>query len=133
MYFSYREASEVDEQNDAHEVKRFIQRIQYGRQAIQEKLEKIQAKYKVSHDTHLIDHQFQVGDQVWLHIKKDRMKGEGKNLKPIRYGPFKILEKIGNNAFCLEFPSYIQMYSVVNVENLKLYEPPMIMDKDESV
>jgi hypothetical protein len=27
----------------------------------------------------------------------------------------------------------MQMYSVVNVENLKLYEPPMIMDKYEGV
>jgi hypothetical protein len=61
------------------------------------------------------------------------MKGEGKNIKPIWYGPFKILENIGTNAFCLDLPSYMQMYSVVNVENLKLYEPPMIMDEDESV
>jgi hypothetical protein len=27
----------------------------------------------------------------------------------------------------------MQIYSVVNVENLKLYEPPMIMDQWESV
>jgi hypothetical protein len=27
----------------------------------------------------------------------------------------------------------MQMYYVVNVENLKLYEPPMIMDQDENV
>ena len=27
----------------------------------------------------------------------------------------------------------MQMYLVVNVENLKLYEPPMIMDQRESV
>ena len=27
----------------------------------------------------------------------------------------------------------MQTYSVVNVENLKLYEPPMIMDQRESV
>lgn len=25
------------------------------------------------------------------------------------------------------------MYSVVNVENLKLYKPPMIMDEDEGI
>jgi hypothetical protein len=25
------------------------------------------------------------------------------------------------------------MYSVVNVENLKLYDPPMIMDEEESI
>jgi hypothetical protein len=27
----------------------------------------------------------------------------------------------------------MQMYSVVNVENLKFCEPPMIMDEDESI
>ena len=61
------------------------------------------------------------------------MKGEGKTLNPIRYGPFKILENIGTNAFHLDLPAYIQMYWVVNVENLKLYEPPMIIDEDESI
>ena len=61
------------------------------------------------------------------------MKGEGKKLRPIWYGPFTILEKIGNNVFCLDFPTYMQMYSIVNVENLKLYEPPMIMDTEEVV
>jgi hypothetical protein len=52
------------------------------------------------------------------------MQGEGKKLKHIRYGPFKILKQVGNNYFQLDFPSYIQMYSVMNVENLRLYEPP---------
>jgi hypothetical protein len=73
-----------------------------------------------------------VGDQVWLYINKERLQGEGKKLKPIRYGPFKILEKIGTNAFRLDFPPYMQIYSIVNVENLNLYEPPMILDQGES-
>ena len=54
-------------------------------------------------------------------------------MKPIRYGPFTILDKVGNNDFRLEFPPYMPMYSVVNVENLKLYEPPMIVDQDVQV
>ena len=58
------------------------------------------------------------------------MKGEGKKLKPIRYGPFEILEMIGTNAFRLNLPPYMQIYSVINVENLKLYEPPMIIDEE---
>ena len=58
------------------------------------------------------------------------MKGEGKKLNPIRYGPFEILENIGTNAFRLNLPPYMQIYSVVNVENLKLYEPPMIIDEE---
>lgn len=47
-------------------------------------------------------------------------------MKPIRYGPFKILEKIGDNAFRLDLPSYMKIYDVVNVKNLRLYEPPLI-------
>jgi hypothetical protein len=96
-------------------------------------LEKSQEQYKSRHDKHRVDHQFQVGDCVWLHISKERLKGEGKKLKPIRYGPFTILEKSGTNAFHLDLPPYMQIYSVVNVENLKLFEPPMIMDQDEEV
>ena len=66
-------------------------------------------------------------------LPKERMKGEGKKLKPIRYGPFEILENIGTNAFRLNLPPYMQIYSVVNVENLKLYEPPMIMDEEINI
>ena len=61
------------------------------------------------------------------------MQGEGKKLKPIRYGPFKILKKVGNKAFQLDLTSCMQMYSVVNVENLCLYEPPLIVDHESVV
>ena len=77
-------------------------------QTVEEQLEKSQGKYKARHHKHRVDHQFQVGYEVWLYISKERLQGEGKKLKPIRYGPFKILEKIGNNDFKLDFPSYMQ-------------------------
>ena len=59
------------------------------------------------------------------------MQGEGKKLKPIRYGPFKILEKIGENYFCLDLPAYMHIYLVVNVDNLRLFEPSLIEDPEE--
>ena len=80
-----------------------------------------------------MDHYLQVGDQVWLHISKEQLAGEGKKLKPLRYGPFTILDKVGNNAFQLDLPPYMKMYSVVNVDNLKLYQTPMIRDQEENV
>ena len=61
------------------------------------------------------------------------MQGEGRKPKPIRYGPFEILEKISTNAFRLNLPPYMQILLVVNVKNLKFYEPPMILDEDISV
>ena len=98
---------------------------------VQEQLEKSQAKYKARHDKHRMEHSFQVGDQLWLYISKDRMQGEGKKLKPIRYGPFRILEKIGENAFRLDLPAYMHIYSVVNVDCLILFEPSLIEDPKE--
>ena len=107
--------------------------MQQVHEVVRDQLVKSQYKYKMRHDKHRMDHHFQVGDQVWLYITKDRLKGEGKKLKPIRYGPFKIVENIGKNAFRLYLPPYMHIYSVVNVENLKLYEPPMIIDPEEDI
>ena len=78
-----------------------------------------------------MEHSFQVGHQVWLYISKDMMQGEGKKLKPFRYGPFRILEKVGENAFHLELPTYMHIYSVVNADYLRLLEPSMVEDPKE--
>lgn len=80
-----------------------------------------------------MDHQFQVGYEVKLYISKESLKGEGKKLKPIRYGPFKIIENIDNNAFKLDLPSYMQIYSIFNAKNLRLYEPPLIEDQAKNM
>jgi hypothetical protein len=112
----------------------FIQRIQQIHQAVNEQLEKSREHYKSRHDKNMVDHQFQVEDRVWIHINKEILKGEGKKLKTIHYGSFTILEKSGTNGFRLDIPPYMQIYSVVNIENLKLnFEPPMIMDQDDEV
>ena len=123
----------IDVHRYIDKAKKFIEQVQLIHQTVQDWLEKSQGKYKARHDKHRVDHKFQVGDEVWLHISKERVQGEGKKLKPIRYGPFIILENVGENAFKLDFPSYMQIYFVVNVENLRLYEPPLIEDQGENV
>ena len=50
-----------------------------------------------------------------------RLKGERKKLNPIHYGPFTILEKSGTNDFRMDIQPYMQIYSIVNVENLKIF------------
>ena len=133
MDFVFGKDTIVDGHSDVDKAIRFIEQIQEIHHAVQEQLERSQAKYKMRHYKHRVDHSFQVEDEVWLYISKERIKGEGKKLKLIRYGPFKIIDKIGNNAFRLDLPPYMQMYTVVNVENLKLYEPPLIDDQGEHV
>lgn len=64
-------------------------------------------------------------DMVWLHLCEKQIQGRGKKLKPIRYGPFEIVQHVGENALKLELPPYMSIYSVINADNLKLFEPSM--------
>ena len=93
--------SEIDKERN------FIEKIQLIHHTMHEQLERSQSSYKARHEKHCVDHKFQVGDEVWLYISKERLQGEGKNLKPIHYGPFKIMENTGNNAFKLDLPPYM--------------------------
>jgi hypothetical protein len=40
---------------------------------------------------------------------------------------------VGDNAYRLNLPPYMHIYSVVNVDNLKLYEPSMLDQEEEQV
>ena len=60
----------IDGQYDIDRAEKFIEQIQSIHQMVQEQLEKSQAKYKTRHDKHRVDHSFQVGDEVWLYIRK---------------------------------------------------------------
>ena len=51
----------------------------------------------------------------------------------MRYGPFEVLEKVGDNPYKLILPPYMCIYSVVNVENLKLSEKSMLDQETEQV
>ncbi|CAL8998775.1 unnamed protein product [Prunus brigantina] len=95
---------------------------------VEAQLKRSQQRYKARHDKHRVPCNFKEGDLVWLHLGKEWLTGEGKKLKPIRYGPFKIIKQIGDNAFQLELPPYMHMYSVINAENLKLFEPSLLDD-----
>ena len=91
---------------------------------VQETLKKSQEKYKVGHDQHETKESFKVGDRVWLQVKKERPQELGKKIKALWYGPFEILEKVGDNVYRLILPTYMHIYLVMNVDNLKLRKPP---------
>jgi hypothetical protein len=69
---------------------------------------------------------FQPGDHVWLLLDKQRFKGHHHKLHPLKYGPYIVLECIGENAYRLYFPAQLGIHDVLNVNNLKLFEPPLL-------
>ena len=74
------------EEDQIFRAKKFLESIQKVHTKIEIQLQKTQERYKKRHDWHRTKGDFQVGDLVWLHLGKERLKGEGRKLKPIRYG-----------------------------------------------
>jgi hypothetical protein len=63
-----------------------------------------------------------VGDLVWLHLRKDIFLELRKSkLMPRGAGPYKILEKINDNAYKLELPPEFRVSPTFNIVDLKPY------------
>ena len=71
-----------------------------------ENIEHKNAKYKLAGDKGRKHVAFSRGDLVWLHLHKDRFPDLCKSkLMPRVDGPFKVLEKISDNAYKFELPT----------------------------
>ena len=81
------------------------------------------AKYKIAGDKGRKHVVFGVGDLVWLHLHKDRFPELRKSkLMPHDAGPFKVLERINDNAYKLELPAELGTVSPsFNISDLKPY------------
>jgi len=76
-----------------------------------------------------MNNSFKLGEKAWLQLKKDMLQGNGKKIMSLRYGPFKILENVGYNAYRLILAPYMFIYLVVNLESMKLYESSVLEKK----
>ena len=67
---------------------------------------------------------FKEGDLVWLHLRKERFPNHRKNkLMPRCDGPFKILKKVGDNAYQVELPGKYGVHATFNIGDLSPYIP----------
>ena len=77
-----------------------------------------------------MQHNFQVGDKVWLHLQKKRLAGPHRKLLPLRYRPYTITKDVGDNSFELSIPLFLGMHPVFNVDRLRPYFPPLLDTSD---
>jgi hypothetical protein len=88
--------------SDAKERADFILKLHASTKA---NIKKMTEKYRIAGSQGKKPVKLEVGDLVWLHLRKDRFLELRKSkLMPRAAGPYKILEKINDNAYKLELP-----------------------------
>ncbi|KAH0660316.1 hypothetical protein KY289_029064 [Solanum tuberosum] len=66
---------------------------------------------------------FKPGDLVWVHMRKERFPSKRKTkLDPRGSGPYKVLERIGDNAYKLDLPGEFQVSATFNVSDLSHFD-----------
>ena len=72
---------------------------------------------------HRKERQFQVNELVYLRLhlyKKRTIKGKGsEKIKPIFYGPYKVIQKVGEVLYQLELPMGSKIHNVFHVYCIK--------------
>jgi hypothetical protein len=70
---------------------------------IKERLQSSNQEYKWRADQHMQELQFEVGDLILAHMRKERFAGGTYNkLKMKRIGPCKVIKKFGENTYEIE-------------------------------
>ena len=96
--------------------------LQEIHEQVRQNLEKSYERYKSYVDKKRRHINFEIGELVWVYLSRDRYpKGDYNKLTRRKFGPYRVLEKFGENAYRVELPDDMHISNVFNVRHLHKY------------
>ena len=89
------------------------------------KIQVSNSQYKIHANTHRRHAEFQVNDYVMIQIRLERFpSGTVKKLQVCSADPFKVLKRMGPNAYVIDLPYDYGISSSFNIEDSVAYKSP---------
>ena len=97
-------------------------------------MEKSNARYKVVADNKMREKVFEEENMIMVYMRKERISARSYNkLKPRKYGPFRVIRKINDNAYVVDLPSDMAISKTLNVADLHEYYPTKKLYPDDNL
>ena len=89
---------------------------------VRDRIEKVNYQIEQQVNKHKKRVQFQPGDLVWIHMRKERFPSKCKSkIMPRSEGHFEILEQVGPDAYKVDLPGDYGISATINVADLRPY------------